>query len=181
MPTHSRQRTNRQRDTYSQICLGHRSVNVTQRAYSCSAPCNRPGTCRADLLVSLLRISFLHHDSGHPSELGPRLTEQAGGPVGRGGHHRPRTPSRRRGRAHSGHITRSSWPELGAAPPPLFRPRSVRRRSAPPNDANRRAVKSQLSGMVAGPAAGANSSSSTPTGLEVRHSGNSTATASRYH
>jgi hypothetical protein len=60
MPTHSHQRTNHQRDTYSQICLGHRSVNVTQQAYSCLAPCNKPGRCRADLLVSLLRSSFLY-------------------------------------------------------------------------------------------------------------------------
>ena len=60
MPTHSHQRTNHQRDTYSQICLGHRSVNVTQQAYSCLTPCNKPGRCRADLLVSLLRSSFLY-------------------------------------------------------------------------------------------------------------------------
>jgi hypothetical protein len=61
-PTHSHQRTNHRRDTYSQICLRHRAVNVTQRAYSCLAPCNKPGRCRADLLVSLLRISFLYLD-----------------------------------------------------------------------------------------------------------------------
>ena len=64
MPAHSHQRTNHRRDTYSRICLGRRSVNVTQRAYSCLAPCNKPGRCRADLLVSLLRISFLYLDSG---------------------------------------------------------------------------------------------------------------------
>src|SRR6266568_6945471 len=62
MPAHSHQRTNHRRDTYSRICLAHRSVNVTQRAYSCLAPCNKPGRCRADLLVSLLRISFLYLD-----------------------------------------------------------------------------------------------------------------------
>src|SRR6266567_8726336 len=64
MPAHSHQCTNHRRDTYSRICLGHRSVNVTQRAYSCLASCNKPGRCRADLLVSLLRISFLYLDSG---------------------------------------------------------------------------------------------------------------------
>jgi hypothetical protein len=108
MPAHSHQRTNHRRDTYSRICLAHRSVNVTQRAYSCLAPCNKPGRYRADLLASQLRISFLHHDSGHPSRLAP--TDGASrGPVGRGGHHhRPRAPSRHRGRAHSGHITSRS-------------------------------------------------------------------------
>src|SRR6266567_1870461 len=60
MPAHSHQRTNHRRDTYSRICLAHRSVNVTQRAYSFLAPCNKPGRCRADLLVSLLRSSFLY-------------------------------------------------------------------------------------------------------------------------
>src|SRR5260370_41309837 len=62
MPAHSHQRTNHRRDTYSRICLAHRSVNVTQRAYSCLASCNKPGRCRADLLVLLLRISFLYLD-----------------------------------------------------------------------------------------------------------------------
>src|SRR5947209_14599955 len=71
MPAHSHQRTNHQRDTYSRICLGHRSVNVTQRAYSCLAPCNKPGRYRADLLVSLLRISFLHHDSAIQADWPP--------------------------------------------------------------------------------------------------------------
>jgi len=65
--------------------------------------------------------------------------------------------------------------------PLLFRPCSGWCWSAPPNDANQRALKSQVSGMIAGTATGAKSSSSTPTGLELRHSGNSTATASRYH
>jgi hypothetical protein len=53
-------------------------------------------------------------------------------------------------------------PELDAVCP-LFRPCSVRRQSALPNDANQHALKSQLSGMIAGPAITTNSSSSTST------------------
>lgn len=56
---------------------------------------------------------------------------------------------------------RSSRPWRSMQRRPLFRPCSGIRRSAPPNDANQRTLKSQLSGMTAGTAAVTKSSSST--------------------
>ena len=51
--------------------------------------------------------------------------------------------------------------ELDGVPSPSVPSLSVRRRSAPPNDANQCAVKAQFSSIVAGPPAGTNSSSCT--------------------
>ena len=58
-------------------------------------------------------------------------------------------------------LKRSSRPWSSMQRCPLFRPCSVRHRSAPPNVANQRILKSQLNGMIAGPVTGTNSSSRT--------------------
>ena len=58
-------------------------------------------------------------------------------------------------------LKRSSRPWSSMQRCPLFRPCSVRHRSAPPNVANQRILKSQLNGMIAGPMASSQSSSRT--------------------
>lgn len=60
-------------------------------------------------------------------------------------------------------LTRRSTRPRARATSRLFRPCSGRRRSAPPNDTNQRALKSQLNGIVAGTVTSTKSSSCTHT------------------